>query len=139
MRVKTWQIAMPCGLAVALACADSSLAGERLTIGQLQKYHASYHMRSVTVVGKVEEMQSFPPMRVRTKSCYTLYGRAKFVLVDDTGSLQVESVGSCFPAAQNLPHTGDQIEVTVMIHVGVPEGQATHVIKGITQAIIILR
>ena len=139
MRVQTWQIAMSFGLAVALAFADSSWAGERLTIGQLQQYHASYHMRSVTVLGKVKEMQTFPPMQVRTKSCYTLYGRAKFLLVDDSGSLQVESVGSCYPAAQNLPHDGDQIEVTVMIHLNVPEGQTTQVMKGITQEIIILK
>lgn len=139
MSVKTWQIAMPCALAVALACADSALAGERLTIGQLHKYHASYHMHSVTLVGKVEEMQAFPPMRAHAKSCYTLYGQAKFVLVDDTGSLQVESVGSCFPAAQHLPHDGDRIELTAMIHAFVPQGQTKRVIKGITQEIIVLK
>jgi hypothetical protein len=139
MNVQTWQLAVYCSVAIALVCADSSFAAERLTIGQLQKYHASYQMRSVTVVGTVEEMQAFPPMRVLTKSCFTLYGRGKFVLVDDTGSLQVESLGSCFPAAQHLPHDGDQVKVTMKIHVDVPEGQATHVIKGITQEIIIVK
>lgn len=138
LRTVTWQILCP---VVVLACTllDSAWAAERLTIGQLHQYQKSYHMRSVTVVGKVEEMQAFSPMRVQTKSCNTLYGRGKFVLVDDTGSLQVESLGSCFPDAQNLPHDGDQIEVTVMIHVYVPEGQTTQVIKGITQEIVVLK
>jgi hypothetical protein len=140
MGIKIWQIAMPCGLAVALACADSTLAGERLTIGQLHKYNTSYHMHSVTLVGKVEEMQVFPPMRAYAKRCYTYYGQAKFVLVDDTGSLQVENLGSCFPeAAQHLPHDGDRIELTAMIHAFVPQGQTTRVIKAITQEIIILK
>jgi len=139
MSIKIWQIAIPCGLAVALACTDNSWAGERLTIGQLQKYHQSYNMRSVTVVGRVGEMVAFPPMIVALGRCRTLYGKAKFVLGDDTGSLQVEIAGSCLPAAQNLPHDGDQIEVTVMIHVDVPEGQTTPVMTAITQEIIILK
>lgn len=135
MRFQTWQIAMPCGLVIALACGDSALTGQRLTIGQLQKYLAFGDRR-----WESGRDAAFRPIRERTKSCYTLYGRAKFALVDDTGSLPVESVGSCYcyPAAQDLPHDGDQIEFTVMIHLNVPEGQTTQVMKGITQEIIIL-
>jgi len=96
-------------------------------------------MRSVTVVGKVAEMHAFPSMQVLTEHCTTLYGRAEFVLIDDTGSLPVESLGSCLAAAMNFPHEGDRIELTAMIHVYVPEGQTTQVIKAITQEIVILK
>lgn len=139
MKLLAWQSVLPCGLAVVLAWAVGAPAAERLTIGQLHKYHASYHMHSVTVVGKVAAMQAFPPMPVSSEKCNTLYGRAKFVLVDDTGSLQVESLGSCFVVAMNLPHDGDQIELTATIQVYVPEGQTTHVITAITQEIVVLK
>jgi hypothetical protein len=134
----TWQSLC---LVVILACVpDSSWAAERLTIGQLQKFHKSYHMHSVTIVGKVEELQVSPPMRVITKSCYTLYGRGKFILVDDSGSLQVESLGGCSPTgAQILPQASDQIELTAQIQVYAPEGQTTEVIKAITQEIVVLK
>jgi len=132
-------------LVVALAWApmDSSLAAERLTIGQLHKYHASYHMHSVTIVGKVEEMQASPPLQLKIGRnrplCNFLYGVASFVLVDDSGSLPVENQGSCFEGAMNLPQNGDRIELTAQIHVYVPEGQTTQAIKGITQDIVVLK
>ena len=50
-----------------VAFADSSMAAEHLTIGQLHKYHASYHMHSVTIVGKVEEMQASPPLQLKIR------------------------------------------------------------------------
>ena len=138
MKLLTWQSILPWGLAGVLACAGSPLAAERLMVGQLKKSHASYHLHSVTLVGKVEEMQAFPPMRV-SERCNTLYGRAKFVLIDDTGSLPVESLGSCFSAAMELPHDGDLIELTATIQVFVPEGQTAQVIKAITQEIVVLK
>lgn len=42
-------------------------------------------------------------------------------------------------AAMNLPHDGDQIEVTVMIYVYLPEGQTTEVIRATTQEIVVLK
>lgn len=65
-----------------------------LTIAQLQKFGKSYHMHSVTIVGKVEDMHALPPLPVALKQCRTLYGIAEFILTDDTGSLPVESRGS---------------------------------------------
>jgi hypothetical protein len=135
----------PLWLVIVLACAplDSSFAAERLTIGQLPKYHASYHMHSVTIVGKVEAMDALPPQLWKRGRypplCNILYGVASFVLVDDSGSLAVENPGSCFEGAMNLPQNGDQIELTAQIHVYVPEGQTTQVMKGITQDIVVLK
>ena len=139
MRLVTWQCVLPLGLAVVLAWAGSPMAAERLTIGQLNQYHASYHLHSVTIVGKVEAMQALPPTPVRTRRCRILYGMAKFVLVDDTGSLPVENPGSCFVRAMTLPQDGDLIELTAKIHVFVPKGQTTQVIKVITQEIVIVK
>ncbi len=139
MRLLTWQSVLPWGLAVVLAWTGSSMAAERLTIGQLHQYHASYHMHSVTVVGKVEGMQALPPTPVRRRRCRFLYGMATFVLVDDTGSLPVENLGSCFAGAMKLPQDGDLIELTAKIHVFVPKGQTAQVIKAITQEIVIVK
>jgi hypothetical protein len=144
VRTITWHTLLPLWFIVALTCATaSSLAAERLTIGQLQKYNASYHMHSVTIVGKVEAMDALPPLllkRGRNRPlCNIRYGVATFVLVDDSGSLPVENPGSCFSAAMDLPHDGDHIEVTVMIHIQVPEGQTSQVIKGIIQDIVVLK
>ena len=139
MKRLSWQSVLPWGLAVVLAWAGSSMAAERLTIGQLHQYHASYHLHSVTLVGKVEGMHAYPPMPVVTKRCRILYGMAKFVLVDDTGSLPVENPGSCFVGAMKQPQDGDLIELTAKIHVFVPKGQTTQVIKVITQEIVIVK
>lgn len=140
MKLLTLQSVLPWGLAVVLACASSPMAAERLTIGQLNKYHASYHLHSVTLVGKVAAMHAFPPLPLgKVKRCSPLYGIAEFVLVDDTGSLPVEILGSCFAAAMELPHDGDLIELTAKIQVFVPEGQTAQVIKAITQEIVVLK
>ncbi len=139
MRLLSWQSVLPLGLAVLLAWASSSMAAERLTIGQLNQYHASYHLHSVTIVGKVEAMHALPPMPVVTKRCRILYGMAKFNLVDDTGALSVENLGSCFAGAMKQPQDGDLIELTAKIHVFVPKGQTAQVIKAVTQDIVIVK
>jgi len=139
MKFLSWQTVLSWGLTVVLACVGSSMAAERLTIGQLHKYHKSYHMHSVTLVGKVETMHAYPPMPVVTKRCRMLYGMATFVLVDNTGILPVENLGSCFAGAMNLPRDGDLVELTAKIHVFVPDGQTAQVIKAITQEIVILK
>jgi len=139
MKRLAWQIALSLGLALVLAWTDTSVAAERLTIAQLQKYHKSYDMHSVTLVGKVQAMQAFEPVMESYGRCRKLYGRAKFVLVDDTGSLDVESLGSCFEVAMNLPHDGDRVEVTVKIQVDIPQGQTEEVMKAILQEMVILK
>jgi hypothetical protein len=140
MKLMSLRRAVACGVLFLFLCIGSSLAAERLTIEQLRKYHVSYHMHSVTVVGRVSAMQVFPPLDVRgSYKCSTLYGIAQFELVDDTGSLPVETLGSCFAAAMELPHDGDVIELTAQIHAFAPEGRTERVIKAITQRIVVLR
>lgn len=84
-------------------------------------------------------MQALPPMPVVTKRYRILYGMAKFVLLDDTGSLPVENLGSCFAGAMKQPQDGDLIELTAKIHVFVPKGLTAQVIKAITQKIVIVK
>ena len=92
MKRSAWKIVLSLGLALVLAWTDSSEAAERLTIAQLQNYHKSYDMHSVTLVGKVQGMLTFEPLTDSYGRCRKLYGRSKFVLVDDTGSLEVENL-----------------------------------------------
>ena len=132
--------AFPWGMVLLFFCIGSSPAAERLTIEQLRKYHASYHMHSVTLVGSVSAMHVFPPLRVfQSHKCSLLYGIAQFELVDDTGALPVETLGSCFAAAMDLPRDGDVIELTAQIQVFPPEGRTERVIKAVTQNIVVLR
>lgn len=140
MKLLSLRRAFPWGVVFLFFCVGSSLAAERLTIEQLRKYHASYHMHSVTLVGRVQAMHVFPPMPVFNKKCRPLlYGIAQFELMDDTGVLPVETHGSCFAAAMELPHDGDVIELTAQIQVFSPEGGTERVIKAVTQNIVVLR
>ena len=140
MKHSTWQSVLLLGLAVVLACASSPLAVERLTIGQLQQYHVSYQKHSVTLIGKVTAMHALPALPMPwSKRCSPLTGIAGFILIDETGSLPVEILGSCFSAAMALPHDGDLIELTAEARVFVPEGQTSRVITAIAQAIVVLQ
>lgn len=138
-RARAWQSVLPWGLALVLAWAGSAWAAERVTVGQLHKDHQSYHLQSVKLVGKVDQMRAFPPRPVVIGRCRFLYGIAEFVLIDETGALPVETQGSCFEAAQNLPHDGDQIEVTVQIHLFTPKGGTKHVMKAIVKEIVVVK
>ena len=129
-----------CGLLLVLGFGCGLAEAEQLRIAQLHKYHASYQLHSVTLVGTVRAMYVFPPLPVfNPDRCSPLYGIAQFELVDETGSLPVETLGTCFAAAAELPLDGDVIELTAMIQVFVPEGQREQVIKAVTQKIVVLK
>ena len=132
-----WSI---CCLGVVLGFVCGLSDAEELTIVQLYKYHESYHLHSVSIIGTVRAMHVFPPLPVfESDRCSPLYGVAQFELVDETGSLPVETLGSCLTASAELPHDGDVIELTAEIQVFVPEGQRQRVIKAISQKIAVLK
>jgi len=141
MRFEPVQKALSCGVVFLFLWAGSVLAAERLTVGQLQKYHESYQMHAVTLVGRVQSMQVLAPIETSNKSkhCSSLYGIAQFELVDDTGTLQAEIVGSCASAAMKLPDNGDVIELTAKIQLVSSEGRTERVIKAIAQNIVVLK
>lgn len=129
-----------CCLVLVLGFVCGLSDAEELTIVQLYKYHESYHRHSVSIIGTVRAMHVSPPLPVvGSDRCSPLYGVAQFELVDETGSLPVETLGSCQAASADLPHDGDVIELTAEIQVFVPEGQRQRVIKAITQKIAVLR
>jgi|SRR5688572_17086441 hypothetical protein len=133
--------ALSWGVGFLFLWAGSLPAAERLTVAQLQKYHASYQMHSVTLVGRVQSIYVHPPIETSNKSkqCSALYGIAQFELVDDTGTLPAEIVGSCASAAMKLPGNGDVIELTAKIQVFPSEGRTERVIKAIAQDIVVLK
>ena len=140
MKLPPHRRALPWGLVLLSFWVGNLLAAERLTIEQLQKYHASYQMHSVTLVGRVQAMHVFPPLQtLQSKRCNPLYGIAQFDFVDDTGVLSVETLGSCFAAAMELPRDGDVIELTAQVQVFSPEGRTERVIKAIAQDIVVLK
>ncbi len=50
------------GAVISLLSLLGSMEAELLTIGQLTKYGASYHLHSVSIVGTVRGMQVLPPL-----------------------------------------------------------------------------
>lgn len=141
MRLSPQRGVLHCAVAFLFLWVGSVLAAERLTVAQLQKYHASYQMHSVTLVGRVQSMHVLPPIETfnKSKQCSSLYGIAQFELVDDTGTLPAEIVGSCASAAMTLPGNGDVIELTAKIQVFPSEGRTDRVIKAIAQDIVVLK
>jgi len=142
MPLRCWSIAMSCDILPLLLWASSLAAAERITIEQLQKYHVSYPLCSVALVSHVQNMHLLPPAQKPTsgsKQCPRLYGISQFELVDGTGTVSVETTGSCFPAAMELPGDSDLIELTAKIHAFVPEGRTERVITAIAEHLVVLR
>jgi hypothetical protein len=95
-----WSI---CCLVLVLGFVCGLSGAEQLTIGQLYKYHASYHLHSVSITGTVHAMHVFPPLPVfNSDRCSPLYGIAQFELADETGSLPVETLGGAWPQLPNF-------------------------------------
>jgi hypothetical protein len=47
-----------------------------------------------------------------------LYGRAAFLLEDETGIIPVEVLGTCHPhVVEVLPHNGDHVRITGLVQV----------------------
>ena len=81
-------------------------------------------------------MQVFPSLQTfESARCSPLYGIARFELFDESGSLPVETLGSCHPAAMDLPHDGEVVELTAEIHVFAPVDRTERVLEAIAQAI----
>lgn len=95
---------------------------ERVTIQTLLSPQAtSYQQHLVTLEGMISELQIVPPSvgsySLRSNPCL-LYGRASFVVEDETGSLPVVVLGSCYPgAADALPRDGNRALVTGLVQV----------------------
>ena len=81
----------------------------------------SYQQHLVSLVGVTSALQILPPIvgsySLRSTPCL-LYGRASFVLEDETGSLPIVVLGGCSPgAAEALPKDGDRVRLTGLVQV----------------------
>jgi len=142
MNPRSWLRVFFFGLLSSFAWLNTSSAAERVTVEQLHKYHASYHLHSVILAGRVRNMHALPPTRnarSRKGSCALVHGMSQFELVDETGTVPVETVGSCLPTAIDLPQNGDVIELTAMIHAFVPDGKTEPRINAVAQNIVIVK
>lgn len=80
----------------------------------------SYQQHAVTVEGVIHDLQVLSPFDHTTvggapAKCL-LYGRAVFLLDDETGIIPVEVSGTCNPNAVDLlPHEGDRVRMTGLV------------------------
>ncbi|MDR4463127.1 MAG: OB-fold nucleic acid binding domain-containing protein [Nitrospira sp.] len=95
---------------------------ERVSIQTLLSPQAiSYQQHLVTLEGVTNAVPIAPPIigsySPRSKPCL-LFGRASFVLEDETGLLPIVVLSSCNPAAaEALPKDGDLVRVTGLVQV----------------------
>ena len=115
---------MTCALLVVsllLSPADAAEPEQLLIQTLLSPQVTSYHQHLVTLEGVMRTLEILPPIvgsySPRSKPCL-LYGRASFVLEDETGSLPVVVLGSCNPsAAEALPKDGNRVRLTGLVQV----------------------
>ncbi|MBX3301043.1 MAG: OB-fold nucleic acid binding domain-containing protein [Nitrospira sp.] len=96
---------------------------ERVSIQTLFSPQAlSYQQHAVTVEGVIQDLQVLSPFdrtngRSAPAKCL-LYGRAAFLLEDETGIIPVEVLGTCHPhVVELLPHNGDRVRITGLVQV----------------------
>ena len=118
----TWWIARSLLVPALLLNPANAAEPERVSIQTLLSPQAtSYQQHLVTLEGVTSALHIIPPIvgsySPRSKPCL-LYGRASFVLEDETGSLLVLVLGSCNPGAVDaLPKDGDRVRVTGVVQV----------------------
>lgn len=67
--------------------------------------------------GVTSQLEMLSPA-IGERKCPIHYGRATFVLEDETNSLLVEVLGGCKPSAVDvLPKDGDRVRVTGLVQV----------------------
>lgn len=90
-------------------------------------------------VGTVQGMQALPPVpSFAPDGCPLLYGMSRFELADESGLLPVGTSGSFHPAAMDLPHDGDLVELTAQIQVVESSDGRHRMIRGLAQTRVVL-
>jgi hypothetical protein len=118
----TWWIARSLLVPALLLNPADAAEPERVSIQTLLSPQAtSYQQHLVTLEGVTSALQIIQPIvgsySLRSKPCL-LYGRASFVLEDETGSLPVVVMVSCNPdAPEALPKDGGRVRVTGVVQV----------------------
>jgi hypothetical protein len=88
---------------------SSSGAADTINIKDLKFNAVSLQLKMVTLRGTVKDLKALPPHPA--KKCI-VYGSYTFTLVDESGEVDVEKVGSCF-GVQGAPpvNEGDVVSV----------------------------
>src|SRR2546427_10883479 len=100
---------------VSFVCVSISLASEQIPIGTILEHPESYNAHSVTLQGVARRVQSLGP---RVGDC-PFYDAYKFVLQDDTGSLEIEVPGPCAKPAGTMVPVSEGDKVVVQAQIGV--------------------
>jgi hypothetical protein len=99
-------------LAAAMALAPSAVsAGEPISIQQILDEPSVYHLRRVTLVGTVRDVQPLDPYTLPNGT--NCYGAYLFRLEDDTSALSVAVLGICGPPLVREPEVEDGARVEV--------------------------
>ncbi len=117
MSVQPWSISRLLTLSVLLGVSSVSAGDpERVSIQTLFSPRVlSYQQHAVTVEGVIQDLQMRSPFE--NAKCL-LYGRATFLLEDETGIIPVEVLGTCHPhVVEVLPHNGDHVRTTGLVQV----------------------
>lgn len=124
MAVQPWSISRLLTLSVLLGVSSVSAGDpEQVSIQTLFSPQVlSYQQHAVTVEGVIQDLQVLSPFdRMNGRSAPAkclLYGRAAFLLEDETGIIPVEVLGTCHPhVVVLLPHNGDHVRITGLVQV----------------------
>ena len=103
-------------LLVPSSVAFSAGPGEAAQIGEIEANPDTYHLRQVTLKGRVHDVQMLDPYFQPSGSACT--GAYLFTLQDETGYLQVVVLGVCgVPIARSLEVTeDDEVMLQGVIH-----------------------
>ena len=101
----------------ALLIISSAYAGESVPIGTIVARPESYNVHIVTLQGIARQVEPLGPYV--NSDCGRVYDSYKFMLMDDTGSLEVTVPGPCErPPGTMIPVSeGEKVVVEAMIGV----------------------
>jgi hypothetical protein len=104
------------GTTLFLTCWTLSYAGspEPVSIQKVVAEGSSIQRRQVTLQGVVHDLQV---LASPSRNCLLTHGQATFNLDDGTGILPVEVISRCGRQPSPLPNNGDEVHLTVIIHV----------------------
>ena len=90
---------------------------EQVSIQMLLSPQAASYQQHLVTLGVTSQLQVLPPA-IGTRKCPVIYGRATFVLEDETGSMLIEVLSGCNPSAvEALPKDGDRVRITGLVQV----------------------
>ncbi len=112
-----------------------SVASDLVPIGTVLSFAESYHLRAVTLQGKVRRVQTIAPY-TDLDGCVQRDSYA-FLLEDETGSIEVDVRGPCAsPSGTMVSVTeGDRVVVQALIHAFTPDRSDRMTVQAVAKSI----